>query len=65
MWYVVDLFGLGIMRVIPEAMESAHALPTSRDRAVNVVLVSSVVVRLLKYADTLRLNLNFSERQIK
>jgi hypothetical protein len=53
------------MRVIPEAMESAHALPTSRDRAVNVVLVSSVVVRLLKYADTLRLNLNFSERQIK
>lgn len=60
-----DLIGLGNIRVIPDAMQTTHALPTSRACAANVVLVSIVVFKLLKYADTLRLALNIREPQMK
>ena len=46
-------------------MQTAHALPTSRACAANVLLVSIVVFKLLKYVDTLRLTPNFREPQMK
>ena len=60
-----DLTGLGTMSEIPDAMQTAHALPTSGACAAYVVLVATAVFELLKYVDTLRLILNFSDPQMK